>query len=67
MDGQVLKPKKANLPFFTLIFPITHLLFFILILTKAYFVTGKQIVLFVNDAENRGGSRTFIHQIIANI
>ena len=67
MVGQFLKSKNADLPFFTLIFSLTHLLFFVLTLTKAYFEAGKQIFFFVNNAENRGGSRNFIHQITAKI
>ena len=66
MDGQILKPKKRKPSIlYTNIFYNT-LTFLYLILTKAYFVTGKQILLFVNNAENRGGSRSFIHQITAN-
>ena len=43
-----------------------HLRFFILTLTKAYFKAREQILPFVNNVENRVGSRNFIHQIIAN-
>ena len=60
-------PKKADILFFRLVFSVTHSLFFILTLTKAYFETRKQILSLVNDVENCVGFRKFIHQIISNI
>ena len=58
---------NADLPFFTLIFPIAHLRFFILTSAKAYFEAKKQFLTFVNDEENLVGPRNFIHQLIANV
>ena len=59
MRAKILTPKNADLLFFTVIFSIAHLCFFILTLTKTYFELWKQILPFASNVEK--GLRDFTH------